>query len=120
MEQQDQPYINAHRVGDHKIEIEMLFVPRDQRGKGVGRQFYQQWESNLPPDIHVVQIWSADTGNGNARNFWDSLGFCYKYDNPDDWPVDEDTMDWMVKGVNGHPTPTAILIEPPDDYYDSE
>jgi hypothetical protein len=44
------------------------------------------------------------------------MGFEYRYSNPDDWPVDEDTMDWMVKGVNGHPTPDPILIDPPDDY----
>jgi len=92
----EQPYIDAHRVGAHKIEIEMMSVPKAQRGKGVGRRFYEQWEAELPPDIHVVQIWSADTGTGNARGFWESMGFEYRYSNPDDWPVDEDTMDWMV------------------------
>lgn len=98
----DEPYINAHRSGDI-IWIDMMGVP--DRGKGIGRRYYEQWEANLPPDIKLIRLMAADAGHGPSNGFWEAMGFDYQYAGDD---LDYETSHYMWKGVNGHPTPPTV------------
>jgi len=100
------PYIDAHLSGN-TVVIDMMWVPPEQRGKGVGRGYYEQWESELPSHVKYVKIWAADTGEGKSNQFWEQLGFEYMFapGEDDDYNEDDDHWWWMIKGVNGNPTP---------------
>jgi len=39
----NKPFINAHLSGENVLWIDMMLVPKEQRGKGIGTQFYQEW-----------------------------------------------------------------------------
>ena len=109
-----EPYIHAHRSGN-LVLIDMMWVPPDQRGKGVGTKFYEDWEKTLPPDITRIDALASDTeGTGNADHFWESVNFRYKYDG-EEGVLDYESSHWMWKGVNGHPTPPTIWVEAGDD-----
>lgn len=118
VEAEEEPYIDAHRAGDIII-LDMMYVPKAQRGKGVATAYYNEWEKNLPPDIKMVRLWACDAGAGLTTPFWERLGFEYQYDceSYEDLgdQVDMDFTTWMVKGVNGHPTPEPIMVHPDDE-----
>jgi predicted GNAT superfamily acetyltransferase len=97
--------IDASRHGA-TVEIEMFEVDEAKRGHGQGRRLYEQWEAALPIDITLVKIFAADTdGSGNSDGFWVALGFAYRYDGDD---LTYEAAHTMVKGVNGHRTPSPI------------
>lgn len=91
----------------------MMLVPRDQRGKGAGRRFYNAWETRLPEAVRLVRIMAADTGTGPSDGFWKAMGFEYTYDGDPD-AMDYETRQHMWKGVNGHSTPPPISVEEND------
>jgi GNAT superfamily N-acetyltransferase len=101
------PYIDAHRSGD-VIWIDMMAVPSEHRGKGIGRQHYEAWEASLPPDIKLIRLMAADTGEGVSNGFWEAMGFEYQYDGED---LDYETSQSMWKGVNGHETPPTVNVD---------
>ena len=106
-----EPYIDAHVSGD-VIWIDMIFVPFDQRNKGVGRALYEKWEKELPADITLVRLMAADTGSGQSSDFWDAMGFEFQYDGED---LDYESSQYMWLGVNGHPTPATVLVDDNDN-----
>lgn len=113
-EAEDRPYIDAHR-SENVIWIDMIHVPRGQRGQGVGAAYYREWESNLPKDIDLIRLVSADTGSGtgNASWFWEAMGFSFNYDIED---RNNAAYWYMWKGVNGHPTPPTIPEDLDESY----
>jgi hypothetical protein len=105
------PYISSHRSGA-TVYIDMMTVPRDQRRKGVGRAYYDEWEAALPHDVVMIKLMAADTGSGNSAEFWSSMGFDYQYDGES---LDYESQNMMWKGVNGHPTPATIDVDDEDE-----
>jgi GNAT superfamily N-acetyltransferase len=102
-------YLNSHYAG-RTAWIDMLYVVPECRGQGEGRHLYQRFEDNLPFDIEVVEVFAADTeGHGNSDEFWLHLGFTYRYDGDED-ALSYEAAHTLFKGVNGHPTPSPILI----------
>lgn len=96
--------------------VDMLFVPPTERRRGKGRALYEQWEKDLPPDVEVVFLFAADTdGSGNSDEFWDRLGFDYRYTSDDPEHLTYEEQHWMVKGVNGHRTPEPLWRGPEED-----
>jgi hypothetical protein len=92
------PYtMEAHRSGD-VIWVDWFEVK--DKGKGLGRKYYMEWESKLPKDIKLVRLFAADA----AGDFWDKMGFSYVYDTEQGDESDQ----YMWKGVNGNPTPQPV------------
>jgi predicted GNAT superfamily acetyltransferase len=54
------PYISARKSGQDVVWIDMMVVPPQQRGTGIGRGFYKNWESNLPKSVKLVKLMAAD------------------------------------------------------------
>jgi predicted GNAT superfamily acetyltransferase len=98
------PFIDAHRSGN-AVWIDMMLVPKKQRGRGVGRAYYEQWEAALPKDVELVRLMAADTGEGASNGFWEAMGFDFQYDGED---LDYEMTHYMWKGVNGYPTPPTV------------
>ena len=106
----DRPYIDAHISGD-LVWIDMIHVPKEDRGKGIGTKLYKDWEAKLPKNIKLVRIMAADTdGSGTSDNFWKNLGFNYTYGEGRE-SLDYEYQQWMQKGVNGHPDPEPIVVD---------
>lgn len=117
----DEPYIEAHFVDQEQttIEITMFYVPRGMRRQGVGTRLYNEWERALPATVQKVRLFAADTdGAGNSDAFWESLGFEWKFSSEDPSDLDDIMCHTMHKGVNGHPTPTPVFVEPYEDSSD--
>jgi hypothetical protein len=95
------------RPGDKVVELFMLYVPHHLRGMGAGRAAYEEWEAKLPRSVERVEIDAVDYGDGagDAKPFWDRLGFDFKYSGDN---LDAEEQNRMWKGVNGHPTPPSI------------
>ena len=74
----DQVEINWHISGDMAV-IDMFRVPKECRHQGLGTAAYSVWEAKLPARIKRVWLQSADTGEGNPHEFWESLGFDYRH-----------------------------------------
>lgn len=105
LEESAEPYISARMSSNKKVVfIDMMEVPKDLRGKGVGSDYYLNWENNLPSTVERVELFASDTGAGNTVGFWEAMGFDFKYENSDDY----ETQYEMWKGVNGHSTPPPI------------
>lgn len=106
-EENEKPWIDWHQAGEFVVLIDMFYVPPGMRGKGIGKTFYQNWESRLPKSVKLVRLMAADYGDGAgmSNQFWERMGFEYNYTG-DNLPYEVEQMMW--KGVNGHPTPPAI------------
>lgn len=106
------PFIDAHVVGD-VAEVELLYVPPNERGKGVAKRLYQRWEKSLPKNVEFVQLEAVDYGDGAGMSnlFWERMGFVYKYDVSEESNVPDEIAYRMWKGVNGHPTPPPTVLE---------
>ncbi len=59
-------YLNSHRINEEIIEIEMIFIAKEDRNKGEGTKLYLEWEKSLPKEIKCVKLFAADTGSGNS------------------------------------------------------
>jgi hypothetical protein len=94
----EKPYIDSHLSGKDTIVIDMFEVPPNQRHKGVGTQFYKNWEKSLPKHIKYVKVFAADTGEGNSDAFWDKLGFDYMYDGEEN-EMDYESAHTMIKTI---------------------
>lgn len=105
----EKPYMNARQHGDNVIWIDELVIPKEMRGQGVGRKYYEEWEASLPQNIKILRLMAADMGAGNAAGFWEIMGFDYMY--VDDGSLDYENSNYMTKGINGEPTPKPIPIE---------
>lgn len=107
-------YIEFIRYND-VVEITMIYVCPEDRGKGIGRTLYQEFEKNLPNDVKMVKLFAADTGNGNSDDFWDKMGFEYTYTGECKEDVESgvgyEGLHSMRKGVNGYTTPQSIFID---------
>jgi GNAT superfamily N-acetyltransferase len=103
MSDEHKPYIHAHLNNLDAAEIEMFFVPRSRRKKGVGTVLYLDWEKTLPKTVKRVELFAADTGEGRSDGFWESLGFVYKFAGEED-ELGYELAHWMWKGVNGYTT----------------
>ena len=108
-------YLNSHRVNDDIVELEMIFIAKENRNKGEGTKLYLEWEKSLPKEIKYVKLFAADTGSGNSHPFWEKLGYEFKYtgDSLEDITnsVGYEGTYTMLKGVNGNPTPKAIWVK---------
>jgi Acetyltransferase (GNAT) family len=109
MSDEHKPYIHAHLKNLDAAEIEMFFVPRSRRKKGVGTALYLDWEKTLPKTVKRVELFAADTSEGRSDGFWESLGFIYKFAGDED-ELGYELAHWMWKGVNGHTTPQRRYI----------
>lgn len=107
-------YISAHLSGDI-MWLDMMRVTPEKRGSGIGRKYYRQWELQLPKNVELVRLMAADTGSGLSNGFWEAMGYEYVYDGDPD-VIGYEASQHMWKGVNGHPTPEPILVDPEDDY----
>lgn len=99
--------ISSHIAGTTAV-IDMIEVPAHELRKGRGRAAYEAWERALPPQITHVEVFAADTGSGPSDGFWDALGFSYHFEGPD---LTYEEQKIMCRGVNGHPTPKAHILE---------
>ena len=108
--------INAHRVGGPAgpgIYISWFKVPENLRGSGIGTAAYEQWETELPPDVDIVYLHAADSGEGPSDDFWLALGFDYVLTSDDMSALPIESQQYMMKGV-GRPTPDPFFIEEDD------
>lgn len=119
--EQAQAYISAHSVDKKNsiVEIDMIFVPQEQRRQGEGTRLYEEWEAELPKSVHAVHLFAANTeGEGfgddeNSDDFWSAQGFDYRFRarrSSDSHRLPYEERHTMVKGVNGHPTPKPIVM----------
>jgi predicted GNAT superfamily acetyltransferase len=110
----DNPYIDARMSGDTTVWIDMIHVPKQQRGQGIGTRYYREWEAKLPKTVKLVRLLAADTGSGrgNSDQFWELLGFNWQYKGEN---LDYEAEHMMWKGVNGHPTPATVDVDAYDD-----
>lgn len=108
VDDQKKPYISAHMSGKDTVWIDMMYIPPEKRGQGFGRNFYENWESNLPKTVKLVKLMAADTGDGISNMFWEKMGFEYQYYGMD---LPYEVSQYMWKGVNGHPTPPAVKVD---------
>ncbi len=60
-------------------------VPQHLRGKGLGRNLYQQWESKLPATVKRVYLHAATEQDPGLSDFYGKLGFR---------PASPDECDW--------------------------
>ena len=102
-------FIEAHLSGENVLWIDMMFVPKEQRGKGIGTQFYEEWEKSIPESVTLIKLMAADTGDYDSTGFWDKMGFSFVYDS--NLELDYETAQMMWKGVNGNPTPKSIFVD---------
>jgi hypothetical protein len=110
----DEPYIDAHRSGDI-VWIDMMEVPTEQRGQGVGRRVYEEWEASLPEDVKYIMVYAADTeGRGHSDMFWEALGFEWRWYSEFPEDLGDEGQHTMIKGVNGNPTPEPVFVGPED------
>lgn len=100
-------FISAHVSGD-LMWIDMMSVPKSERGKGAGKVDYLAWEKNLPENVKLVKIFASDTGDGHSAVFWEKMGFEYQYEGEN---LDYETANCMWKGVNGHATPPTVDVD---------
>lgn len=107
----DAPYVDSHGNAD-LVWVDMLYVPRAQRGQGIGRKTYEAWEASLPTTVRLVLIHAGDTGSGDSSGFWDAMGFAFRYDGEN---LSHEARCAMAKGVNGHPTPPTLRVEDGDE-----
>lgn len=107
----EKPNIAAHASGD-VVWIDMMSLPKGERGKGAGRAGYAEWEETLPENITRVQILASDTGAGNSAAFWEKMGFTYQYEGEN---LDYESAHRMWKGVNGHATPPTVNVDDEDE-----
>ena len=68
------PVVEARIVGPGVVCIDYFEVPEEWQGQGLGREFYQEWESNLPPEIVKIILCAAGDDQG-AEIFWVKMGF---------------------------------------------
>jgi len=110
----DEDIIDWHLSGPELAIIDMIEVPAEQRGQGLARIAYEQWEAALPKEVKLVRLWAIGP---SAAEFWQHMGYEYQYtcnsDDLDDFH-DDDIWLWLWKGVNGHPTPETIWLVPED------
>lgn len=114
----DKPVIHAFWVGQDRtvVEINWIHVPPGQRGQGVGRRTYEEWEKALPPTVELVTLFAADSdGSGNSDPFWERLGFGWQFNANDASDIPYESLHRMHKGVNGYPTPKSVWWENEDD-----
>ena len=103
----DGAFIKAHKSGT-SVWIDMIYVPKKQRGRGEGRKLYERWEVRLPKDIELVRVFASDTEcDGNSDGFWEAVGFSYRYEGDED-SLSYEAAHTLVRGVNGHLTPPPI------------
>lgn len=66
-----EPRIQWHMIDYQTAFIDKLEVfPQSDRGKGIGKSFYVDWESKLPNTVCIIKLYAS-----NAIKFWIKLGF---------------------------------------------
>lgn len=110
-------HVDAKRLNNpHVVLLTEFRIPSENRGKGLGRKYYEEWEESLPSDIHLVLLQAEDIGSGDPTGFWLEMGFDFKWtggDNGDPVYLDDEGYlampdNDMWKGVNGHDTPDTL------------
>lgn len=91
-EQFSKPILKATQIEPNAMYIDWLNIPEDQRGKGLGKKTYYDWENSLPTTIKKVYLHAGDLGTGATKPFWESVGFKL-VDKDEDKPFDH----YMVK-----------------------
>lgn len=72
----DEPILDVSPGKDgESMIVEWLNVPEGQRGRGIGRRVYLEWEQTLPPNIKKIFVYAEDLGFGSSKGFWAHLGF---------------------------------------------
>jgi GNAT superfamily N-acetyltransferase len=109
--------VRAHPTVPGKLYLEWFALPRELRGKGLGRRAYELWEAALPKRIKLIRLHAADSGSGPTDGFWEQMGFDWRYDFDDliystDDPLYEASRE-MQKGIHGTKTPKPIPAHAP-------
>lgn len=106
--------VSFHQSGQI-IYIDDFFIHSDFRRKGIGTKLFAYVLENIPKEIEMLQLFAADyEGNGNSSDFWNSVGFSYKYDSDSDSNMEYEARWTMIMGVNGHETPASIWYDEVD------
>lgn len=71
----DEPLFH-HYIDNNIAFVSNFVIPKHLRGKGLGRQIYQEWENSLPPSVKAIELRAK---NETAKAFWGKLGFREKY-----------------------------------------
>lgn len=103
--------VDAHFAGPDTMYIEWFMVPKEMRGRGIGRAAYEEWEKKLPKSVRYVTLHAAD----RSDPFWESLGFVHQWDfGYDPHPSDDayESAHAMIKGIRGTRTPKTKRVEP--------
>lgn len=106
----DAPYVDSHG-NPELVWLDMLYVPKAQRGRGIGRKTYEAWEAGLPKTVRLILIHAGDSGSGDSAGFWEAMGFAFRYDGEN---LSYEACCAMAKGINGHPTPSTLRVEDED------
>jgi len=109
--------VRAYPTTPGTLYLEWFALPKDLRGKGLGRRAYMLWEATLPKKLKLIRLHTADSGSGPTEAFWERMGFDWRYDFDDpvystDDPLYEASRE-MQKGIHGKRTPKSIPAHAP-------
>lgn len=83
-EDSDKPYYTTQDLSQngklYGCILETFVIPSHQRGRGLGKELYQKFESELPDDVKIVGLIAADLGSGPTKEYWASHGFVQAFD----------------------------------------
>jgi GNAT superfamily N-acetyltransferase len=83
----DEYILQGHDSGD-LFWIDWFHIPKEVRGKGHGRAFYQaieRWVRDGEVVTKQIRIMAADSGNGPTDEFWIKMGFEHISENSEDY-----------------------------------
>lgn len=91
--------LEVRTSGSNLLWIDMVLVPKELRGKGLGTKVVKLVEDAARAEgIKTVLLYAADTdGNGRSGPFWESLG--YGYDESDNEDEDAEENWYMRKNL---------------------
>lgn len=101
--------VRAYLTAPDTMYLEWFALPRELRGKGLGRRAYELWEKTLPKSVKLIRLHAADTGSGPTDMFWERMGFDWSWDFGEPVYSTEDpnyeASHEMQKGIHGKRTP---------------
>jgi hypothetical protein len=115
--------VRAHPRSADTMYLEWFALPRELRGKGLGRRAYKLWEKTVPKEFKLIQLHAADSGSGPTDAFWERMGFQWRFDFGE--PVYSasdpryEASHEMQKGIHGKRTPDLVDV-PNEDGEDDE
>lgn len=105
------PYIDFD-IDQKRVLIHLLFVPKSERFKGVGKKIFYDFVNSLPKDAEYIRLKSANLGSGDTMPFWKSLGFSSAYNSEC-----SDNLKILHLAINGFELPEVESVNDEERHY---